>query len=68
MVALGLDAYEGDPFRGLAITTTGFGRIGKQIAALDLPTVIVQEGGYLCDALGDNLAAFLGGFGTQNSL
>ena len=31
--------------------------------ACGLPTVIVQEGGYLCDALGDNLTAFLTGFG-----
>jgi acetoin utilization deacetylase AcuC-like enzyme len=28
-----------------------------------LPSVIVQEGGYLCDELGDNLTAFLTGFG-----
>jgi acetoin utilization deacetylase AcuC-like enzyme len=27
--------------------------------------VIVQEGGYLCDALGDNLTAFLTGFGGR---
>jgi hypothetical protein len=27
--------------------------------------VIVQEGGYLCDALGDNLAWFLTGFGSR---
>jgi acetoin utilization deacetylase AcuC-like enzyme len=62
VVALGLDAYEGDPLKGLAVTTGGFGRIGQRLARLGLPTVIVQEGGYLCDALGDNLAAFLGGF------
>ncbi|TIV74073.1 MAG: histone deacetylase family protein, partial [Mesorhizobium sp.] len=42
-----------------------FSRIGEAIAALGLPTVIVQEGGYLCDALGDNLAAFLTGFGGK---
>ena len=33
---------------------------------LGLPTVIVQEGGYLCDALGDNLTAFLTGFGGKH--
>ena len=43
-------------------STPGFGRIANVISALRLPTVIVQEGGYLCDALGDNLAAFLTGF------
>jgi acetoin utilization deacetylase AcuC-like enzyme len=62
VVALGLDAFEGDPFGGLAVSTKGFGEIGRRLARLGLPTAIVQEGGYLCDALGDNLAAFLLGF------
>jgi acetoin utilization deacetylase AcuC-like enzyme len=62
VVALGLDAYEGDPLRGFSITTGGFGRIGRRIGELRLPTVLVQEGGYLSDALGDNLSAFLSGF------
>ncbi|MER8913950.1 histone deacetylase family protein [Mesorhizobium sp. M0761] len=65
VVALGLDAFEGDPFGGLSVTTPGFLRIGEAIAKLGLPTVIVQEGGYLCDALGDNLTAFLTGFGGK---
>ncbi|RVB52709.1 histone deacetylase family protein, partial [Mesorhizobium sp. M7A.F.Ca.CA.002.03.2.1] len=65
VVALGLDAFEGDPFGGLSVTTPGFSRIGEAIAKLDLPTVIVQEGGYLCDKLGDNLTAFLTGFGGK---
>jgi acetoin utilization deacetylase AcuC-like enzyme len=61
VVALGLDASEHDPLKGLALTTVGFGQIGQAIAELDLPTVLVQEGGYLSDALTDNLAAALGG-------
>ncbi|ESY26561.1 histone deacetylase family protein [Mesorhizobium sp. M0871] len=65
VVALGLDAFEGDPFGGLSVTTPGFSRIGEAIAKLGLPTIIVQEGGYLCDALGDNLTAFLTGFGGK---
>ncbi|TIN73016.1 MAG: histone deacetylase family protein [Mesorhizobium sp.] len=65
VVALGLDAFEGDPFGGLSVTTPGFSCIGEAIAKLDLPTVIVQEGGYLCDELGDNLTAFLTGFGGK---
>lgn len=60
VVALGLDAFEGDPFGGLSVTTPGFARIGGRIAQLGLPTVIVQEGGYVCDELGANLASFLG--------
>ncbi len=62
VVALGLDAFEGDPLAGLALTTEGFGRIGARLAGLGLPTVVVQEGGYLCAALGDNLTSFLGAF------
>jgi len=63
VVALGLDAFEGDPFGGLSVSTAGFARIASAIAKLGLPSVIVQEGGYLCDALGDNLTSFLTGFG-----
>jgi acetoin utilization deacetylase AcuC-like enzyme len=62
VLALGLDAYVGDPFAGLAVTTPGFAQIGAAIAALALPTVIVQEGGYLCPELGDNLEAVLTAF------
>ena len=62
VVALGLDAFEGDPFGGLSVTTPGFSRSPGRSPAMKLPTVLVQEGGYLCDELGDNLAAFLTGF------
>lgn len=62
VLALGLDAFVGDPFAGLAVTTPGFAQIGREIAALNLPTLIVQEGGYLCPELGDNLAAVLKAF------
>jgi acetoin utilization deacetylase AcuC-like enzyme len=68
VLALGLDAFEGDPLQGFAITTGGFGRIADKIAALQVPTLIVQEGGYLCDGLGDNLASFLRGFLRRHSV
>lgn len=61
VVALGLDAHEADPFQGLAVTTAGFTRIARAIAATGLPLVVVQEGGYVSDALGANLTAFLTG-------
>jgi acetoin utilization deacetylase AcuC-like enzyme len=62
VVALGLDAYEKDPLKGLAITTPGFSRIGAAIAKLGLPVLFVQEGGYLSEELGQNLTSFLKGF------
>lgn len=62
VLALGLDAHESDPFQGLQLTTSGFERVAAAIATLGLPTVLVQEGGYVSDALGANLEAFLKGY------
>lgn len=62
IVALGLDAYEKDPLKGLAITTPGFSRIGSAIAGIGLPTLFVQEGGYLSEDLAQNLTNVLKGF------
>ena len=62
VIALGLDAAANDPLAGLKITTPGFAEIAKRIAGLRLPTVLIQEGGYLTDDLGRNLASFLSGY------
>ena len=67
VVALGLDAHEADPFEGLAVTTAGFARIADAIARLGRPLALVQEGGYVSPALGDNLTSFLGGLGEGNA-
>ena len=65
VIALGLDAHKDDPLAGLALETSDFHLIGKRLSALNLPTVVVQEGGYPTEYLGNNLVAFLKGF-TQN--
>jgi acetoin utilization deacetylase AcuC-like enzyme len=62
VLALGLDAYKGDPFAGLGVSTKGFSRLGHAVAGMGLPTTVIQEGGYLCPELGENLAAVLGEF------
>ncbi len=62
LVSLGLDAAEGDLIGKFRITTDGFREIGWRVAALGLPTVIVQEGGYRIETLGDNAVAFLKAF------
>ena len=62
VVALGLDASESDPLQGLKVTGAGFHAMARKIAGLGLPTVLVQEGGYLSDDLGHNLVQFLSGF------
>ncbi|BBI48559.1 hypothetical protein HORIV_09800 [Vreelandella olivaria] len=62
VVALGLDAHKDDPLAGLTVETEAFVELGKRLAALALPTVIVQEGGYPTEHLSANLAAFMQGF------
>jgi acetoin utilization deacetylase AcuC-like enzyme len=49
------------------VTTEGFGRLGTAIGALDLPSVIVQEGGYHLESLDANARAFFGGFTAARS-
>lgn len=67
VVALGLDAHKDDPFQGLGVTTPGFRAIAADIAALGLPLVLVQEGGYVSDALGANLTSFLSGISAGSA-
>jgi acetoin utilization deacetylase AcuC-like enzyme len=64
VVALGLDAHERDPYKGLRLTTADFETVLAEIARLGLPTVMVQEGGYLSDDLGPNLASALRGYAS----
>lgn len=67
IVSVGLDTARGDPIGGFAITPAGFHAIGSRIAALRLPTLLVQEGGYLLERLGENAVAFLQGINTSES-
>jgi acetoin utilization deacetylase AcuC-like enzyme len=62
VIALGLDAAISDPFQALRITTPGFHHMARRIAGLGLPSLLVQEGGYLSEDLTQNLASFLAGF------
>jgi acetoin utilization deacetylase AcuC-like enzyme len=62
VVSAGMDIYAEDPLGTIKVTTEGIGEIGKRISALDLPTIIVMEGGYNQAALGRNIVSFLGEF------
>jgi acetoin utilization deacetylase AcuC-like enzyme len=61
VVALGYDAHAQDPLGVLKLEAKDFGGIAARLRALALPTVIVQEGGYAVDFIGDCLGAFLEG-------
>jgi acetoin utilization deacetylase AcuC-like enzyme len=61
VVALGVDAAEGDPESPLGVTGAGFRDAGRALGALGLPTVVVQEGGYVLDTVGALVLAALEG-------
>lgn len=62
VLSLGFDAHKQDPLSVLELDTDCFYEVGRRIQALNLPTVIVQEGGYAIDEIGGCLRAFLRGF------
>lgn len=62
VISAGMDIYADDPLGTIKVTTEGIGEIGKRISALELPSVIIMEGGYNNDALGRNITAFLSTF------
>lgn len=64
VVSLGLDIIQDDEVGGFNITPAGVEEIGRRIAELrrdkdPLPTVIIQEGGYLLAELGELVVRFL---------
>lgn len=65
VVALGLDTFAGDPTTYFEIFAEDYIEMGKRIGVLNLPTLIVLEGGYAVDAIGENTANFLHGIGKN---
>ena len=62
VVSLGVDTWDGDPICSFKLRTADYRPMGRRIAGLALPTVIVMEGGYALASLGPNVAEFLEGF------
>jgi acetoin utilization deacetylase AcuC-like enzyme len=61
VVSLGVDASADDPESPLLVTADGYHAAGQVLGALDLPTVVVQEGGYHLPSLGELVTAYLDG-------
>jgi acetoin utilization deacetylase AcuC-like enzyme len=59
VLSIGMDIYDGDPLGKFRVTRTGLNEIGRRIAATAIPTVIVMEGGYNTEALGENVVAMI---------
>jgi acetoin utilization deacetylase AcuC-like enzyme len=59
VISAGMDTFDGDPLGKFKVTRNGFAEIGKRIAALGIPPVVIMEGGYANEALGKNIVTLL---------
>jgi acetoin utilization deacetylase AcuC-like enzyme len=59
VVSAGFDTAAGDPEGGFALTAEAISEVAWRLAGLALPTVVVQEGGYRLERLGQDAVTFL---------
>ena len=62
IVSYGADTHENDPISYFKLKTSDYATMAREIASMGLATLIVMEGGYDIEALGGNVAEFVGGF------
>ncbi|MBK8988890.1 MAG: histone deacetylase family protein [Chloroflexi bacterium] len=61
VLSLGTNIIEGDPGGSFRLHSDSLGRIGRQLAQLNIPLVVVQEGGYALTAVGQQIVSFFSG-------
>ncbi|MDH4124434.1 MAG: histone deacetylase family protein [Gammaproteobacteria bacterium] len=61
VVSLGLDTAKGDPTGSFSLMARDFRENGRMIGGLQMPTLVVQEGGYKTQTLGINARHFFNG-------
>lgn len=61
VLPLGFDIYQNDPQAKVSVSSEGFARLGKRIAAAAVPTLVIQEGGYDLEMLSENVRQFFSG-------
>ncbi|GFE81130.1 acetylpolyamine amidohydrolase [Steroidobacter agaridevorans] len=62
VISLGVDTFADDPISKFQLREPEYLKLGAQIAALNLPTVFILEGGYAVAEIGHNVAHVLQGF------
>jgi acetoin utilization deacetylase AcuC-like enzyme len=62
VVSLGFDPYQDDPLSAFRVEAGAYTAVGARVAALGIPTLFVQEGGYAVEALPALAENFLTGF------
>lgn len=61
LISAGFDTHGADPIGAFKLTTLYYKRLGSLIKNLEVPTLVVQEGGYSTESLGNNVVSFLKG-------
>ncbi len=61
VVPFGIDVAKDDPTGTLNFTSKDFEKNGRMIGSLHIPTLVVQEGGYMNRMLGTNAQHFING-------
>ena len=59
VISLGLDGAMGDPVGTWSLSKDSFEKSGEKAAEMNVPTLVIQEGGYNLRRLGDDVVAFL---------
>lgn len=67
IVALGLDTAKGDPTGSWQLQGRDFEANGRMIGELNLPTLVIQEGGYRTRTLGSSALHFFRGLAAANA-
>lgn len=65
IVALGLDPAKGDPTGTWSLGPKDFELNGRMISGMELPTLVIQEGGYRTRTLGKNARSFFTGLAAK---
>ncbi len=65
VVSLGFDTHVADPIGGFSLQTPDYVRLGDRIGHGRRGVVVVQEGGYAVEVLGESAVGFLGGLATS---
>lgn len=65
VISAGFDTFSEDPVGGFQLEVEDLAVIGSALGAADLPTLILQEGGYNLNNLGACVRSFLKGFPAE---
>lgn len=65
VLSFGADTFEEDPISHFRLRREDYPQIARRVAQLELPVLVVMEGGYAVEELGHNVEAFLSGFAPK---